>query len=122
MLQMEAIKTSLREWSDSLNEILSNWYCEGILCLNYDLTISQLSQSGLTNNPPPGGDPAESICSSGNKTCAGYPEIPIFLKYEFSKKNDSRYKNLTFSTQTVSNLFSPYNGTFLNIGNLTKLF
>jgi hypothetical protein len=36
--------------------------------------------------------------------------------------NDSAYKNLIFSTETTKALFSPYNGTLLNVGNLSELF
>jgi hypothetical protein len=92
-------------------------------CDNYDLTILQLSDSGLTRNPP-SGDATDSICLNPlgqlrqNLSCQGYPELYSYYHYQHPGNN----KKLTFSKETVSKLFSPYNGTLLNVGNLTRLF
>jgi hypothetical protein len=52
--------------------ILKNWYCGNAGCDSYELSLLQLGQGGVTNNPP-SGDAVDSICDSGNVTCEGTP-------------------------------------------------
>jgi hypothetical protein len=125
--QLQAFDAVFERWCFTVDKILDNWYCGGT-CENYDLTILQLSSSGLTRNPP-SGDAADSICLNPqgqllqNASCQGYPELYSFYKYQFpSINNSSEFKGLEFSKETVSLLYSPNNGTLLNVGNLTRLF
>lgn len=86
-LQMLALKSTFYEWSDTVNEILENWFCGGDSCSSNYLTLLQLSSGNVTADPPSGGA-VDSICDTGNVTCIGQPEISKFLKNEFKKKFD----------------------------------
>jgi len=59
--QVTGLSNLFMDWSHTLSNILDNWYCVGEQCANYELTLLQLGQGGLTNNPPTG-DPVDSIC------------------------------------------------------------
>lgn len=91
--QLQAFDKHFERWCYSVESILDNWYCSGP-CKNYDLTILQLSSSGLTANPPTG-EAADSICLTSNKTltqnisCQGFPELYSFYHYQFPKINSS---------------------------------
>ncbi len=74
------------QWCEDINGILNNWYCGGNACENRDLSLLQLGSGGLTSNPP-SGDPVDSICSSGNITCEGFPELFSYYKYVFLLNN-----------------------------------
>lgn len=75
-------------------------------------------------NDPPSGTAVDSICQTGNLTCVGTPEIWSFFNRTFNRTSyhDYDFKNLVFSRETVAYLFTPYEGTFLNIGKLKSLF
>ena len=92
---IESILQEIKIYADSINEILGNWFCgDGKVCDSFTLTIKQIATSGVTGNPPPGSDPAPSICST-NVTCIGSPEIPVFLHNEFKTMHpDDKYQNL----------------------------
>lgn len=91
--QLQAFDSHFERWCYSVDSILDNWYCSGP-CKNYDLTILQLSSSGLTANPP-SGEAADSICLTPQKTltqnisCQGFPELYSFYHYQFPKINSS---------------------------------
>jgi len=78
--QMIAMSKIFKQWCSTVDNILNNWYCGGLSCQNYDLTILQLSSAGLTANPP-SGEAADSICLTGNITCEGFPELFSFYKF-----------------------------------------
>ena len=125
--QLQAFDSHFERWCFSVDSILDNWYCAGP-CQNYDLTILQLASSGLTANPP-SGEAADSICLTPQKTltqnisCQGFPELFSFYRYQFPKINGSaEFDGLAFSTATVRALYTPYSGTLLNVGNLSRLF
>jgi hypothetical protein len=101
-IQLQAFDKVFEKWCFSIDSILDNWYCRGP-CSNYDLTILQLSSSGVTRNPPTG-DAADSICLTPKATltqnisCQGFPELYSFHKYWFPKiNNGSEFKGLSFS-------------------------
>ncbi len=126
-IQLRAFDAVFERWCYSVDSILNNWYCGGS-CTNYDLTYLQLSSSAVTANPP-SGDPSDSICLTPSATltqnlsCQGFPELSSFYLYEFPKINSSsEFKGLKFSKETIKQLYSPYNGTLLNVGNLSRLF
>ena len=54
-------KELFSSWCDSVNNILSDWYCQGQPCSSLQLTWAQLGRSGLTSDPPTG-DAMDSIC------------------------------------------------------------
>ena len=97
-VQMQAILYQIKDWSESLNVIIGNWYCGSTECSSEDMAFKQLSHSGITKNPPPGSDPIESICST-NITCIGYPEIDNYVEHVFKKQypNMSDYFNVVYT-------------------------
>ena len=120
----QALLAEIKELASAMDTILSNRYCpeeQTSACTGYRLAVKQLASAGVTNNPPPGSDPEESVCTS-NSTCVGSPEIVTFLRKEFKDKySDQKYQNLSFSEECVEKLFTPYKG-LLNIGFIQKVY
>jgi hypothetical protein len=80
--QLSFILDSFTNYSQTLNSILfENFYCyDRKGCTGFDLSITQMASSGITNNTPPvkGIDATVSICQQ-NVTCAGgFPEISSY--------------------------------------------